>query len=212
VALTGPDSALRLGLHACRVGTLYGWSLGGRVPERHEHNRHGCETLVWPDGREEMWPGLAVVRTSHLTHDERYTLERVMRKVQELKDVSPAYREKLLAALEALYCRPRTPPYVAPRVPFPDAGRLQEGEKYLLLRWLLKREERYQLVYGYPVWLVVAADESEARGWRVITDNLCPRCGCEVVSGARPGVGEADHRYCRKLWAQTGWQPEGRER
>src|SRR5690606_25799818 len=59
LALTGSDSALRPGLHACNVGTLYGWSLSGRVPTHYDYNRHGSATLLWPDGREEAWPETA---------------------------------------------------------------------------------------------------------------------------------------------------------
>jgi hypothetical protein len=70
--------------------------------------------------------------------------------------------------------RPVSPPYVAHRVPLPDAGRLNDGDKYLLYRWLLKREERYQLVFACPVWLVVAAADGERGRWRVVGDNTCP--------------------------------------
>ena len=209
MALTGSDSALRPGLHACHVGTLYDWNLGGRVPSHYDHHLHGSVTLIWPDGREEVWPGTAFVRTGNLTHDERRDLEQVVWELErQLRDDSPGYKRGLLASVRNLLDRPVSPPYVAHRVPFPDAGRLQEGEKYLLHRWLLKREERYRLVYAYPVWLVVTAADGDTGGWRVVRNNLCPRCGHSVLPDHLAGDGDDQtHRWCRELWEETGWAP-----
>ena len=209
VALTGSDSGLRPGLHACQVGTLYDWNLGGRVPVHYDFNRHGHQALHWPDGRKDSWPETAFVRTSNLTHDERRDLEQVMWELgRQPGDDFPGYRRGLLASVRNLLDRPVSPPYVAHRVPFLDAGRLQEGEKYLLHRWLLKREERYQLVYAYPVWLVVTAAGGDRDGWRVVRDDLCPRCGHGVRPDDRTGEGgDGLHRSCRELWQETGWQP-----
>jgi hypothetical protein len=96
---------------------------------------------------------------------------------------------------------------VAYHAVFPDAGWLNDGEKYLLHRWLLKREERYGLVFAYPVWLVVTAVEGDTGGWCVVQDNLCPCCGHAVVADGLAGDGdEQSHRWCRELWEQTGWQ------
>lgn len=86
----------------------------------------------------------------------------------------------------------------------------RRGEKYLLHRWLLKREKEHGVVYGYPGWLVVTVDEGKPPGWQIVKDNVCPRCGREVVLGTEGGEGEADHRYCQELWAQIGWRPGGR--
>ena len=208
VALTGRESALRPGLHACQVGTLYGWSLGGRVPATYDYNQHGWATLRWPDGREESWPATSFTPTSNLTRDEQRALRQVAREIGKREEMSPNYREGLLDVLAELCDRPRVPPYVAYQVPFPDAGRLQEGEKYLLHRWLLKREKQYGMVYGYPVWLVVTADEGETSGRRVVKDNLCPRCGRDAESGSVATSDDEVHRYCRDLWAQTGWLPK----
>jgi ribosomal protein S27AE len=120
---------------------------------------------------------------------------------------SPAYKRGLLATVRKLLDRPVSPPYVAHRVPFPDAGRLNDGEKYLLHRWLLKEEKRYNLVYAYPVWLVVRAAEGDTDGWRVVEDNLCPRCGRVVRAEHLTGDDDRSHRWCRELWEETGWQP-----
>jgi hypothetical protein len=214
VAVTGPDSALRPGLHACQVGTLYGWSLGGRAPVHYDYNRHGYQTLHWPDGRKESWPEPAFVRTSHLTHDERRDLERTVWELErQIGDDSPAYKRGLLASVRKLRDRPVSPPYVAHRVPMPDAGRLNDGEKYLLYRWLLKREERYQLVFAYPVWLAVRAAEGNSGSWYVLQANFCPRCGRAVLPEHLAGDGDdRSHRPCRELWEETGWQPGDAQR
>jgi len=206
VALTGPDSALRPGLHACQVGTLYGWSLGGRIPADYDYNRHGYRTLHWPDGRKESWPDPAFVRTSRLSHDERRDLQQTAWELEKgMADRRPGYRKGLLETLRGLLDRPNRAPYVAHHALFPDAGRLNDGEKYLLHHWLLKREERYQLVYGYPVWLVVTATDDETGGRRVVRDDLCPRCGHRVPADGPAGDGdEQSHRWCRELWEETG--------
>lgn len=208
VAPTGPDSALRPGLHACHVGTLYGWSLGGGVPAHYDDNRHGYQTLHWPDGRKESWPETAFVRTSNLTHDERRDLEQVVWELERgVDDGHPSYKESLLETARGLLGRPVSPPYVAHRVPFPDASRLNEGEKYLLHRWLLQKDERYYIVYAYPVWLVVTAAEGDTEGWRVVEDNFCPRCGRVVRVEHLTGDDDRSHRWCRELWEETGWVP-----
>ncbi|MDT8307886.1 MAG: hypothetical protein RRC07_18280, partial [Anaerolineae bacterium] len=103
--------------------------------------------------------------------------------------------------------RPMSPPYVAHRAPFPDAGRLNDGEKYLLYRWLLQREERYHLVFAYPVWLVVRAADGDTGSWRVVRDNLCPRCGHAVPDHLAGDGDDRSHRWCRELWEEMGWQP-----
>lgn len=214
VALTGGDSALRPGLHACYVGTLYGWSLSGRVPVHYDYNRHGSATLLWPDGQEESWPETAFVRTSQLGHDERRGLEQVVGELEKLVgDDSVGHKQGLLGMVKALLARPGVAPLIAYPVSFPDAGLLQEGEKYLLHRWLLKKDDPYRLVYAYPVWLVVTARDGEVDGWRVVHDNLSPRCG-HGVPADHPGGDDDDvlctsgehrsHQWLRKLWAETG--------
>jgi len=209
VALTGPDSALQPGLHACHVGTLYDWSLNGRVPVHYDYDRHGSQTLHWPDGREEEWPGTAFVPTSHLTHDERRDLEQVVRELErQVGDDTVGYRQGLLGTVKALLARPVAAPHVAYRVPFPDAGLLHEGEKYLLHSWLLKKDGRYRLVYAFPVWLVVTAWDGDAGGWRVVHANVCPSCGHSVLAEQPAGDGDnLSHRWCQELWEETGWQP-----
>jgi hypothetical protein len=121
-------------------------------------------------------------------------------------DDSPGYKRGPLATLRELLNRPDSPPSVAHRVPFPDAGRLREWEKYLLHRRLLEREERYHLIFAYPVWLVVTAAEGEASGWHVVHDNICPRCGHTVPPGhLAGGGGDRSHRLCQDLWGgETG--------
>lgn len=217
LALTGTDSALRPGLHACNVGTLYEWSLGGRVPAHYDYNRHGYQTLQWPDGREEAWPETAFLRTSSLTHDERRDLEQVVRELEKGVDEGYLeYKEGILGTVRGLLDRPVSPPLVAHRVPFPDAGRLNDGEKYLLHHWLLKREEQYHLVFAYPVWLVVRAADGDTGNWLVVQDSLCPQCSHEVrrehLTGSgddalRRSGGHRSHRWCHELWEETGWTP-----
>jgi len=91
---------------------------------------------------------------------------------------------------------------------FPDAGRLNDGEKYLLHRWLLRKDEQYRLVYAYPAWLVVTAKDGDAGGWHVVHDGICPGCGCRVLPEHPAGDGgDPSHRWCRELWEETGWQP-----
>ena len=214
VALTGADSVLRPGLHACAVGTLYGWSLGGRVPVVYDYNRHGYGRLLWPDGGqkrdEEAWPDTAFLRTSNLTREEQNQLRQVARALEKnVDDEHPTWKQALLDAVQDLLARPTRSPHVAFRVPFPDASLLDEGEKYLLHRWLLKRDEGYRLVYAYPVWLVVAAVEDDSGRWRVLQDNICPRCGHIVVAVQPAGDKAVDaHRWCRELWEETGWEPQ----
>ncbi len=211
VALTGPDSALQPGLHACAVGTLYGWSLNGRVPAGYDYNRHGYQTLQWPDGRKEAWPETAFVRTNGLTHDERRDLEQVVWELEkQAGDDAVGYRQGLPATVKALLARPVAAPHLAYRAPFPDAGLLHEGEKYLLHRWLLKKDEQYRLAYAYPVWLVVTAWDGAAGGWRVVHDDVCPGCGGRVLPEHPAGNGDKlSHRWCRELWEELGWQPGG---
>lgn len=84
--------------------------------------------------------------------------------------------------LKALLARPTVAPRVAYRAPFPDASLLREGEKYLLHRWLLKKEERYGLVYAYPVWLVVTARDGDVDSWCVGQGNFLPKTGEDVPS------------------------------
>ncbi len=209
VALTGPDSALRPGLHACAVGTLYGWSLHGRAPAGYDYIRHGYQTLHWPDGREEIWPATAFVQTTGLSYEERRDLEQVALELEKgVHDGRPGYKKALLQTMRGLLERPLSQPLVAYHASFPDAGRLNDGEKYLLHRWLVKREEGHQLVYGYPVWLVVTATDSPGGGWRVVHDDVCPGCGRRVLPEhpARDG-NRLSHRWCRELWEELGWQP-----
>jgi hypothetical protein len=157
------------------VGTLYGWGLSGRVPARYDYSRHGSTTLLWPDGREESWPETAFVRTSHLTHDERRDVEKVVWELErQMGDDSPAHKRSLGATVRNILERPVKPPCVTHRVQFPDAGRLQKGEKYLLHRWLLKRDEKYRLIFAYPVWLVVMATDGESDSWLAVRTTPVP--------------------------------------
>jgi ribosomal protein S27AE len=56
-------------------------------------------------------------------------------------------------------------------------------------------------VYAYPVWLVVTAADGDVGGWRVVRDNLCPRCGHGVLAEhLHADGGDRLHWWCRKLW------------
>lgn len=191
------------------MGTLYGWSLSGRVPAHYGYNRHGSATLLWPDGREEAWPETAFVRTSQLSHDERRGLEQVVWELEKrVDDDSAGYKQGSLETVKALLARPVVSPHIAYQAPFPDAGLLDEGEKYLLHRWLLKKDKQYRLVYAYPVWLVVTARDSGAGGLARRADNLCPRCDRVVRAEHLEGDGsDRSHRWCHEFWEDIGWDP-----
>ncbi len=141
------------------------------------------------------------MRTSSLTHDERRDLEQVVWELEkQVGDDAMSYRQGPLGTVKALLARPVAAPHVAYRVPFPDAGLLDEGEKYLLHSWLLKKEERYGLVYAYPVWLIVMARDGDVDGWCVVHGNLCPHRG-HIVRAKELTVSEnhPSHRCFREL-------------
>jgi hypothetical protein len=136
------------------------------------------------------------------------SLQHLLRYPKGVDDGYPEYKEGILDTVRGLLGRPVEPPYVAHRVPFPDAALLNDGEKYLLHRWLLRKDERYKLVYAYPVWLVVRTARGDAGSWRVVRDNLCPRCGHAVLPNQLAGDGDSSlHRQCRELWGETGGAP-----
>jgi hypothetical protein len=221
VALTGAADSLRPGLHACEVGDVYNWSFYGHAPAQYSRRRHDYTPLTWPegcsekseDGHQEAWPASVFVGVSGLSHDEEADLRRLGRMLSEQKDdLHPNYRRGLLETLHAVVERPRRPPYLPFRSPFPRPDRLQAGEKFLLHRWLLKPEPGYGEVIAYPIWLVVTAVESRSEydlpGWRVVRDNLCPYCGQgvtpeQVADTSRWGP----HHACRELWRLAGWRP-----
>jgi hypothetical protein len=131
---------------------------------------------------------------------------------EQQDDLHPHYRRRLLETLRAVVERPRRPPYLPFRSPFPRPDRLQAGEKFLLYRWLLKPEADSGQVIAYPVWLVVTAAEPASEhslpGWRVVRDNICPYCGQDVTPEHLADTSRwGPHYACRELWAQTGWRP-----
>lgn len=135
-----------------------------------------------------------------------------MRALQKkVDDEFPTWKQSLSDTVQDLLARPARSPHVAFRVFFPDAGRSNEGEKYLLYRWLLKRERRHHLVCAYPIWLVVTAADCDVGGWRVVRDNLCPHCGHAVLARdddvLRTSGGHRPHRWCRELWEEISWVP-----
>src|SRR5690606_26798522 len=140
---------------------------------------------------------------------DRRNLEQVIWELKkQVGDDSADYKQGPQETVKALLARPAVSPHIAYRASFPVAGLLDKGEKYLLHRWLLKQDERYHLVYAYPVWLVVKAADGDAGGWRVVHDNLCPRCGHAVLPDHLSGDGDdRSHQRCRKLWEKTGWAP-----
>lgn len=179
-ALTdGRDSSLRAGLHACVIGDVYDWSFYGQVPTVYNHNRHGYHQLVWPDGKEEAWPRSAFVAISGFRWEEK---QKVISAVAMLAGCTPAgysaafgslrYRDELAAFLHEWAQRPSQPPTVAQRGVWPRRSELQDGEKYLLYRWLVHLEKEAGWITAAPVWLVVtdAAQERYEKRWRVVRD------------------------------------------
>lgn len=125
------------------------------------------------------------------------------------------YRDKLAAFLNEWAVRPSQPPSVAHRGVWPKRSDLQEGERYLLHRWLVQQEKEAGWVTAAPVWLVVtdAARERYEQRWEVARDNICPHCGQAVsaaelasqANAARPWA--VPHGSCRELWGRHNWQP-----
>jgi hypothetical protein len=213
-ALTDGGGSLRTGLHACAAGDLYDWSFYGRVPGGYDHNRHGYHELVWPDGRAESWPATAFLPVSGLDWDERARLKQT---ITLLTGHAPAGagRDGCIAVLEELGKRPSRPPSLPYRSPWPRREDLAAEEKYLLHRWILRRDPGDGVVTAVPVWLVVvdAAEEKYAPRWRVTRDNLCPHCGRAVaaadldrtVDAKRPW--RTPHGACRETWQAGDWTP-----
>jgi hypothetical protein len=58
---------------------------------------------------------------------------------------------------------------------------------------------------------VVMAIDGCKGGWRVVHDNLCPRCGHAVLSNLtnHPAANKDDrlHHWCRELWEEAYWEP-----
>jgi hypothetical protein len=129
------------------------------------------------------------------------------------------YRDELAAFLNEWAGRPSHPPSVAQRGVWPRRSELQEGERYLLYRWLVQREKEAGWITAAPVWLVVTDDAQEKyeKRWRVVRSDICPHCGRPVSQeewaskseGKRPW--DAPHGYCRELWARHDWRPACRE-
>jgi hypothetical protein len=125
------------------------------------------------------------------------------------------YRDDLVANLKKLAERPSRAPYVPSRSPWPHRDNQAEGEKYLLHRWLLKKDAPHGLTNPTPVWLVVSdiSEDKYSPRWQVVRNNICIACGRSVtadevamqVNQKRPW--ETPHGHCRELWQQHGWQP-----
>jgi hypothetical protein len=117
--------------------------------------------------------------------------------------------------LNRLLARPGRAPSVGYRSTWPHRKHLQEGEKYLLYRWLLKNEKEDGWVTAAPVWLVVTdiSEDKYSYRWQVVRDNICPHCGQPVtaeemtrqVDGKRPWG--TPHGHCREMWHRHSWQP-----
>jgi hypothetical protein len=215
VALTnGQDSAIRAGLHACVIGDVYDWSFYGQVPTVYNHNRQGYHQLIWPDGREEAWPRSAFVSVSGFSWEDK---QKASGAAAMLAECTPAgysatfgslrYRDELAAFLGQWAERPGHPPAVAHRGVWPKRSQLQDGERYLLHRWLVQQEKEAGWITAAPVWLVVAdaAQEKYDKRWRVVRADICPHCGQPVSQaewasksgGKQPW--DVPHGYCRDL-------------
>jgi hypothetical protein len=215
VALTdGKGGPLRAGLHACALGDVYNWSFYGHAPTAYNHDRHGHHDLLWPDGRKETWPRTAFVPVTGFTWEERRQLEGAASLLVH-RAPNGRYRDDLIAALEMLTERPSCAPYVLSRSPWPHRKHLKEGEKYLLHRWLLKKDKQDGLVTVTPVWLVVTdtAEDRYSHKWQVVRDNICIRCG-EAVTVADMACSvnkkrswETPHGHCREMWQAHSWAP-----
>jgi hypothetical protein len=215
IALTdGQDGPLRAGLHACALGDIYDWSFYGGVPTVYHSDRHGHHDLLWPDGRQELWPCTAFLPVTGFSWEDKQQLESVAAMLRN--DVPGGrYRDGLLTFLQHLLDRPRRAPHVGHRSTWPHRKHLKEGEKYLLYRWLLKEEKEDGWVTAAPVWLVVTdiSEDKYSYKWQVERDNICPYCGQPVtaedmtrqVDVKRPWG--TPHGHCREMWQRYNWQP-----
>jgi hypothetical protein len=206
------DGPLRAGLHACALGDVYDWSFYGRTPTVYNETRHRTYSLVWPDGRQEIWPQRAFVPVSGLSQEERRQVSGAAALLQR-EGSAGHYRDALVVFLQEWAQRPSRAPYQY-RTPWPHKGRLAAEEKYLLHRWLVT-PEKSGAVTAVPVWLVVRPlpDSPGVRRWQVVRDDLCPQCGepatpaemTQPVDGRRPWA--TPHGSCRALWSAHNWQP-----
>jgi hypothetical protein len=201
----GGDATLRPGLHACRVGDVYEWSLAGRIPSPGELGLH---TPGWQiEGQ--SWPWSAARRRLDLEQGERLHLEAAAAALR----AHPQSQALLAtaAALEKLEAR-EPEPYIFMQS-LPPRAELAEGEYYLLHRWLVDPDETYRSASAWPVWLVVQPvtdPESRVTGWEVVRRDVCPRCARRVRPEDLAAEGEPHripHAGCRKVWERTGWRP-----
>ncbi|MBP8000064.1 MAG: hypothetical protein KA314_14790 [Chloroflexi bacterium] len=213
--LTGP---LRAGLHACALGDVYDWSFYGFAPTTPTRDRRSFHTLIWPDGRREMWPETTRVSVSGFNGEDK---EQLVRGISYLTGLARADStgksgaSRFIAFLQELDQRPTQPPYVAHRSQWPERQKLQPGEKYLLHRWLLQPEKEAGWVTALPVWLVVTESTTEFAGsaWPVVRDNICLHCGRVVTTDdleqpMNPSQRwQIPHGQCRETWARHGWRP-----
>jgi len=195
---------------------VYNWSFYGQAPTAYHHDRHGSHELLWPDGRKEGWPGTAFVPVTGFSWEERRQLEEAASLLAQ-QTAGSRYRNDHIAALKRLAERPCRAPYVLSRSLWPRREHLQESraEKYLLHRWLLRRDRGGDMTIATPVWLVVteAAEDKYSHQWRVVRDNICIRCGESVteadlrrpVEEQRPW--QTAHGHCREMWGAHNWRP-----
>jgi hypothetical protein len=203
-ALTGGDGGLRPGLHRCRVGTLYDWSLNGRVPAPEDLDRNGSAWDV--DGQ--PWPRCATVRVVRLDRGEKRDLQVA---AGDLRKKWPNLSE----SLERMANARSEPPVVYHQAGLPPISGLREGEYYLLHRWATAWDSGrdYSFEYACPVWYVVrpVLDDGYVEGWDVVRRDVCPVCGGQVRPGDVNAEGDRwkmPHGYCRETWQAVGWQPQ----
>lgn len=181
LALVGEDSSLRPGLHACQVGTLYEWSLIGRVPTPADIARD----MSYQVGGQ-RWPATATQRvTPFVAYEETSALDYAIYQVEDQQRQNPELhlgetirRLKEMRALKghALDLDPwhdHLPPISA----------LREGELYLLHHWAPFRSGESSHETVLPIWHVATpvVDGRYVTGLNVVRRDICPACGNRVL-------------------------------
>ncbi len=208
--LTGDDTGLRSGLHACRVGTLYDWKLSGSVPSPWSVRADRSWEI---DGQ--SWPACATLNSAPnaVDRDKRPVLARAARALREMAGKQPTMGpddvglEMVAAILDGL----AQPDGGQGRVyvwtgELPLISSLAEDEQYLLHHWLL--EHGTEATLAWPIWYVVKADvtpDGHHQGWQVVRKDVCPSCGRPALPGVP--AGKDPHRFCREFWEKIGWEP-----
>lgn len=203
--LTDGTTGLRVGLHVCKVGTLYDWDkFYGTVPALDELSSHLMGRAWNVDGQN--WPACAMQNAIRLLDDEKMALKSALSLLEKEGSEYPK------SVLESLLKRHKWTMRVHD-AHFPPISELQPGERYLLHHWLSLNKDDCFL----PVWYVVRPEvESQLsqrwNGLNVVRKDICPVCGKRVTpdqldAGQYSDKFEDPHGWCREKWNQIQWQP-----